>query len=226
MLVARAAQREEPNNTAVDPTASARAAGLRHVNDHHAGLRRRRTGKKIKQGRRWIDAFVIEDDAGHVVRDPATLERIRKLAVPPAWRDVWICPSPEGHVQATGRDARGRKQYRYHPRWREQRDITKYNRMIALGHSLPRLRRRVATDLRRRGLPREKVLATVARLLETTFIRVGNEEYARSNKSFGLTTLKDRHVEIRATRVHFRFRGKSGIQHEISDGRGGLPRAR
>ena len=170
----------------------------------------------MRQGRRWVDAFAIEDAAGHVVKDAATLERIRKLAVPPAWRDVWICPSPEGHLQATGRDARGRKQYRYHPRWRQERDGTKYTRMIALGHALPGLRRRVAADLRRPGLPRAKVLATVARLLETTFIRVGNEEYARSNKSFGLTTLKDRHVQIGPTKLRFRFRGKSGVQHQIS----------
>ncbi len=170
----------------------------------------------MRQGRRWIDTFAIEDDAGHVIRDAATLERIRKLAVPPAWRDVWICPSAEGHLQATGRDARGRKQYRYHPRWREERDGTKYTRMIALGHALPGLRRRVAADLRRPGLPRAKVLATVARLLETTFIRVGNEEYARSNKSFGLTTLKDRHVQIGATKLRFRFRGKSGVEHQIA----------
>ena len=213
--MARAAL-QQLDHDAIDPVASARAAGLRYVDDHRPGLRRRRTGNKVRQGRRWIDVFVIEDDAGHVVRDAATRERIRKLAIPPAWRDVWICPFAEGHLQATGRDARGRKQYRYHPRWREERDGTKYARMIALGHALPGLRRRIAADLRRPGLPREKVLATVARLLETTFIRVGNEEYARSNKSFGLTTLKDRHVQIGATKVRFRFRGKSGVEHHIS----------
>ena len=207
---------QQLDHESVDPVASARAAGLRYVDDHRPGLRRRRTGKKVRQGRRWIDVFVIEDDGGRVIRDADTLDRIRKLAIPPAWRDVWICPLAEGHLQATGRDARGRKQYRYHPRWREERDGTKYARMVALGHALPGLRRRIATDLRRPGLPREKVLATVARLLETTFIRVGNEEYARSNKSFGLTTLKDRHVKIGATKVRFRFRGKSGIEHEIS----------
>jgi DNA topoisomerase I len=216
LLVPRAAQQEERDREVVDPAASARAAGLRYVDDRRPGLRRRRLGKKVRQGRRWVDAFAIEDEAGHVVRDAATLERVRKLAVPPAWRDVWICPFPEGHLQATGRDARGRKQYRYHPRWREERDGTKYTRMIALGHALPGLRRRVAADLRRPGLPREKVLATVARLLETTFIRVGNEEYARTNKSFGLTTLEDRHVQIGPTKLRFRFRGKSGVEHEIS----------
>ena len=214
--MARAAQLEELDRGVTDAVASARAAGLHYVDDRRPGLRRRRLGKKVRQGRRWVDAFAIEDAAGHVVKDAATLERIRKLAVPPAWRDVWICPSPEGHLQATGRDARGRKQYRYHPRWRQERDGTKYTRMIALGHALPGLRRRVAADLRRPGLPREKVLATVARLLETTFIRVGNDEYARSNKSFGLTTLKDRHVQIGPTKLRFRFRGKSGVQHQIS----------
>ena len=214
--MARAAQLEDGDREASDPIASARAAGLRYVDDHRPGLRRRRTGRKVRQGRRSVDVFTIEDEAGHVVRDAETLERIRKLAIPPAWRDVWICPLPEGHLQATGRDARGRKQYRYHPRWREERDSTKYTRMILLGHALAGLRRRVAADLRRPGLPRAKVLATVARLLETTFIRVGNEEYARSNKSFGLTTLKDRHVQIGPREVRFHFRGKSGVEHQIS----------
>jgi DNA topoisomerase-1 len=218
LMVARAAQLEERDrdDVAVDSASSARAAGLRYVDDRGPGLRRRRLGKKVRQGHRWVDTFAIEDEAGHVIRDAATLERVRKLAVPPAWRNVWICPFPEGHLQATGRDARGRKQYRYHPRWREERDGTKYARMIALGHALPRLRRRIAADLRRPGLPRAKVLATVARLLETTFIRVGNEEYARSNKSFGLTTLKDRHVQVGRTKLRFHFRGKSGVEHEIS----------
>ncbi|HSS39297.1 MAG TPA: DNA topoisomerase IB, partial [Polyangia bacterium] len=138
------------------------------------------------------------------------------LAIPPAWTDVWICADPQGHIQATGRDARGRKQYRYHPRWREERDSTKYSRMIAFGQALPSLRRRIAADLRLPGLPRRKVLATVVRLLETTFMRVGNEEYARSNKSFGLTTLKDRHVDIRPSEVRFHFRGKSGVIHDVA----------
>jgi DNA topoisomerase I len=206
----------DADSDATAPEAAARAAGLRYVDDHRPGLRRRRTGKKVRQGRRWVESFVIEDEKGRIVRDAATLERVRKLAIPPAWEDVWICPFPEGHVQATGRDARRRKQYRYHSRWREERDGTKYSRMIALGHALPTLRRRVAADLRLSGLPRAKVLATVARLLETTFIRVGNEEYARTNKSFGLTTLKDRHVRVEPGRVQFRFRGKSGVVHQIS----------
>jgi DNA topoisomerase I len=150
------------------------------------------------------------------VRDPETLARIRRLAIPPAWQDVWICPRDDGHLQATGRDARGRKQYRYHPRWREVRDETKYARMLAFGHALPRVRRRVARDLRRAGLPREKVLAALVRLLETTFIRIGNEEYARANESFGLTTLRGRQVRVRGARLDFSFRGKSGVRHEVA----------
>jgi DNA topoisomerase-1 len=201
---------------AADAVASARAVGLRYVDCGQAGLRRRPTGKKLRVGKRWVPAFIVEDAAGRRVSDRETLERIRKLAIPPAWDDVWICPSAEGHVQATGRDARGRKQYRYHPRWRAQRDDTKYARMIALGRALPALRRRIAADMARPGLPREKVLATVARLLETTFIRVGNEEYARTNRSFGLTTLEDRHVDIRPSAVRFHFRGKSGVYHEVA----------
>ena len=149
-----------------------------------------------------------------LVRDPATLRRFRALAIPPAWTNVWICPNPSGHIQATGRDARGRKQYRYHPRWREVRDETKYDRMIQFGEALPGIRERVDEDLARPGLPREKVLAAVVRLLELTFIRVGNEEYARLNSSFGLTTLRDRHVAIEGSHVRFRFRGKSGKPHE------------
>ena len=199
-----------------DPVAAARAAGLRHVDDSQPGLRRRRTGKKLRQGNRWIEQFQILDVNGRVVRDPEHLARIRRLAIPPAWRDVWICPQASGHIQATGRDARGRKQYRYHPHWREHRDQTKYEKMIAFARALPAIRRRVAADLQAPGLPRRKVLATVVRLLETTFIRVGNEEYARANRSFGLTTLKDRHVSFGGAEIRFHFRGKSGVFHEIS----------
>ncbi len=202
-------------DTESDPVASARAAGLRHVDDGRPGIRRRVTGKKVRQGKRFVPQFVYQHPDGRRV-DSATEERIRKLVIPPAWTDVWICPDPNGHLQATGRDARGRKQYRYHPRWREERDGTKYSRMIALGQALPALRRRTAADLRLPGLPRRKVLATVVRLLETTFMRVGNEEYARSNRSFGLTTLKDRHVDIRPSEVRFHFRGKSGVMHDVS----------
>jgi DNA topoisomerase-1 len=149
------------------------------------------------------------------VRDPRTLARIRALAIPPAWTDVWICPAPNGHLQATGRDARGRKQYRYHTDWRRVRDETKYGRLTAFARALPRLRRRVQSDLNRAGLPREKVLGAIVRLLETTFIRVGNEEYARDNGSYGLTTMRDRHVHIDGARVELRFRGKSGKVHSV-----------
>jgi len=199
-----------------DGPAAARAAGLRHVDDRRPGLRRRRTGKKLRQGKRWVEQFQILAPGGRRVRDAETLERIRKLAIPPAWEDVWICPDPSGHIQATGRDARRRKQYRYHPRWREHRDETKYSKMIAFAGALPALRRRLAADLRLPGLSRRKVLATVVTLLETAFIRVGNEEYARANHSFGLTTLQDRHVAFGRGAVRFNFRGKSGVFHEVA----------
>jgi DNA topoisomerase I len=186
--------------------AAARAEGLRYTTDHEAGLRRVVRGK----------GFVYLDSRGRVVRDAATLARIRSLAIPPAYKDVWICAHANGHLQATGRDARGRKQYRYHPRWRVHRDATKFDRMLEFGAALPRIRRRVARDLRRAGLPREKVLATIVRLLECTLIRVGNEEYARANGSFGLTTLRDRHVELNGATVQLEFRGKSGILQKVS----------
>jgi DNA topoisomerase-1 len=189
-----------------DSLAAARSAGLRWVTDARPGIRRRRLGKR---------AFAYVGPSGRAVRDRATLARVRALAVPPAWTDVWICPDPRGHIQATGRDARGRKQYRYHARWRASRDETKYERLLSFGRALPRIRRRVRQDMARRGLPREKVLATVVRLLEKTLIRVGNEEYARANRSFGLTTLANRHVKVRGPRIHFRFRGKSGKVHEL-----------
>ena len=153
---------------------------------------------------------------GRKVSDPAQLARIRSLAIPPAYRHVWICCNPQGHLQATGRDARGRKQYRYHPGWRTHRDAAKFDRMLEFGRSLPRIRRRVAQDLRKPGLPRERVLATLVRLLESTLVRVGNEEYARANGSFGLTTLRDRHVNVRGDKLTFEFRGKSGIAQRVS----------
>jgi DNA topoisomerase I len=187
------------------PAHEAAAAGLAYVNDEGPGIRRVRSGS----------GFRYEDAAGARVRDEATLRRIRALAIPPAWKEVWICPSAEGHIQATGRDARGRKQYRYHARWREKRDETKYHRMIAFAKALPLIRERTAADLARPGLPREKVLAAVVRLLESTLIRVGNEEYARTNESFGLTTMQDRHVEIEGSKVRFEFRGKSGVVHAV-----------
>ncbi len=192
------------NETLTSPEAAAQA-GLRYVQDDRPGMRRLPCGK----GFRYVDA------AGRHVRDQATLARIRSLAIPPAWEDVWICPRSDGHLQATGRDARGRKQYRYHPRWRLLRDETKFHRMIVFARALPRIRARVEKDLARNGLPREKVLATVVRLLETTLIRVGNQEYARENGSFGLTTMRDRHVAVNGETVHFAFRGKSGVRHRI-----------
>ncbi|MDP9122951.1 MAG: DNA topoisomerase IB [Acidobacteriota bacterium] len=188
-----------------DPVASARAAGLRYVTDDAPGIRRRRSGK----------GFTYLDPQGKVIRDPRERRRIDTLAIPPAWTGVWICPRSNGHLQATGRDARGRKQHRYHPDWRAVRDQTKFSRMVAFGEALPGIRGRVEADLRRPGLPREKVLAAVVRLLETTLIRIGNKEYAKQNRSFGLTTLRNRHVDISGAKVRFEFRGKSGKEHSV-----------
>ena len=187
-------------------TEAAALAGLRYVNDQDAGIRR-------ELSRAGAD-YVAAD--GRLVRDPATLGRIRKLAIPPAWTDVWISADPRGHIQAVGRDARGRKQYRYHPRWRQTRDETKYGRMLMFSRALPRIRARVAADLRRHGLPREKVVATIVRLLELTLFRIGNSEYSKSNKSFGLTTLRDRHATVDGSTIRLSFRGKSGVRHEGS----------
>jgi DNA topoisomerase I len=200
----------EPS-TQLHPVDSARAVGLRYVTDDQPGIGRARAGA----GFRYVDA------QGKAVRDEATLRRIRSLAIPPAWTDVWICPHENGHLQATGRDAKGRKQHRYHSLWREVRDATKYDRMIEFGKSLPRIRRRVTRDIARPGLSREKVLATIVRLMDLTFIRVGNEEYAKQNRSFGLTTLQDGHARVRGDRVQFSFRGKSGKNHtiEVEDAR-------
>jgi DNA topoisomerase-1 len=175
------------------------------VRDTDPGLRRRRSGR----------GFTYLDASGARVKDRDLLQRIRALVIPPAWNDVWICPLPAGHLQASGRDARGRKQYRYHSKWRQVRDETKYGRLVAFAEALPRIRRSVDEALARPGLAREKVLATVVRLLETTHIRVGNEEYARTNNSFGLTTLRTRHVEVSGAKLRFRFRGKSGKSHEV-----------
>ena len=191
---------------AVDPSGSAEEAGLRYVSDAVPGLRRRRAGT----------GFTYLDSSGRRITDRATLARIRSLAIPPAYTDVWISPHPNGHMQATGRDARGRKQYRYHPRWREVRDENKFGRMLAFSKALPLVRDRVEQDLSRPGLPREKVLAAVVRLLELTGIRVGNDEYARTNQSFGLTTLRDDHVEVSGSTMRFEFRGKSGKPHQVS----------
>ena len=188
-----------------DPRAAARATGLRYATDTRPGLSRRRAGR----------GFTYRDAHGKTIRDRATLDRIRAIVIPPAWTDVWICPWPNGHLQATGRDARGRKQYRYHELWRQRRGADNFARMIAFAKALPRIRRAVGHDLGRRGLPREKVLAAVVRLLELTLIRVGNDEYARLNRSFGLTTMRDRHARIEGTQVRFRFRGKGGLMHEV-----------
>ncbi|GAC1479557.1 MAG: DNA topoisomerase IB [Candidatus Dormibacteria bacterium] len=188
-----------------DPIASAKAAGLRYVSDLMPGIRRKKSG----------ESFIYEDPDGEQVRDEETLKRIKGLVIPPAWTDVWICPSPMGHLQATGRDARKRKQYRYHERWRLVRDAVKYDRMLAFAEALPRIRERTDRDLELSGMPREKVLATVVRLLEETRIRVGNEEYAKENGSFGLTTLRNRHVNVVGSEVRFKFKGKSGKHHDV-----------
>jgi DNA topoisomerase-1 len=191
---------------AADPVTAAAEAGLRYSQDSRDGIRRVRSGK----GFRYLSP------KGRIIRDRATLARIKALAIPPAWTDVWICPDERGHLQATGRDDRGRKQYRYHPRWREVRDESKFGRLAAFGKALPRMRSRIRRDLKLPGLPREKVLATVVRLLETTLIRVGNEEYARHNGSYGLTTMRNRHARVRKDEIHFEFRGKSGVPHRIT----------
>ena len=191
---------------AADIASALRDNHLRYVDDSLPGIRRLGTGG----GFRYVDA------EGRAVRDEDTLVRIRSLAIPPAYEDVWICPLENGHLQATGRDARGRKQYRYHPRWRELRDSNKYDHMLAFGKALPRIRRRVERDLRRPPLSRDNVMATVVRLLESTLMRVGNEEYARTNQSFGITTLRDRHVRIKGDRLLFTFRGKSGVEHRLA----------
>ena len=184
---------------------AARAVGLRYVDTSDAGISRRPRGK----------GFVYVDADGRRVTDSDTLARIAGLAIPPAWEEVWICSSPRGHIQATGRDARGRRQYRYHAMWQATRDATKYERTIAFARALPRLRRQVDRDLRRHGMPREKVVAAAVRLLETTLIRVGNEEYARTNRSYGVTTLRDRHARVSSYGLKLSFRGKSGKQHVV-----------
>jgi DNA topoisomerase-1 len=183
----------------------AKAAGLRWVTDEGPGIRRRRQGRSFAY---------LRPDGSRLPAGP-DLDRIRRLAVPPAWTEVWICSDPRGHLQATGRDARGRKQYRYHQRWREVRDANKFDRMVAFGRALPRIRRRCSRDLARPGLPRERVLAAIVRLLDESLIRVGNREYARDNRSFGLTTLRSRHVRVRGAEIRFNFRGKGGVEHSL-----------
>jgi DNA topoisomerase-1 len=181
-------------------------SGLRHADDTRPGYSR----KLLKEG------FAYFDVAGKRIEDADEIARINALASPPAYADVWICPDPRGHIQATGRDARGRKQYRYHPRWRETRDADKYERMTAFGRALPKIRARVSRDLKLRGMPGDKVIAAIVQLLDSTLIRIGNAEYARDNQSYGLTTLRKKHLKVEAGRVRFRFRGKSGIEHDVT----------
>jgi DNA topoisomerase-1 len=195
-----------PETDAAAAAEAAAAAGLRYVSDARPGITRRRAGR----------AFSYRDAKGALIRDRRTLARLRALAIPPAWREVWICPDPRGHLQATGRDARGRKQYRYHRDWRAIRDEHKFDRILVFARALPRIRARVDEDLRRRGLPRERVLATILRLLETTLIRVGNAEYARDNQRFGLTTIRHRHVAVNGATIAFEFRGKAGKVHKVT----------
>nr|WP_031323489.1 DNA topoisomerase IB [Stutzerimonas stutzeri] len=179
---------------------------LHYVDDAQPGVSRRKQRGK----------FIYFKPNGERIRDEEDIRRINKLAIPPAYRDVWICPDPQGHLQATGRDARGRKQYRYHPRWREVRDSNKYERMLDFGEALPKLRSKLEKHLAHPGMPREKIMALVVLLLESTLIRIGNPRYARDNRSYGLTTLRPRHVDVRGTSIRFRFRGKSGVEHEVT----------
>jgi len=190
---------------AASPKIVATTVELLYVSDQAPGISRRRAGR----------GWCYREPDGGIIRDAATLARLRSLAIPPAYRDIWICPDPNGHIQASGRDARGRKQYRYHPAWRAFRDTEKFARSAIFTRALPQLRERVKSDLARHGLPLEKVLATIIRLMETTFIRIGNPEYARQNKSFGLTTLRNRHARITGNRVELSFMAKSGIKRQV-----------
>lgn len=191
---------DSPSGGIVDAQEAADSVGLRWVGDDQPGIRRQKRGRGFR--------YLLPD--GEPVSSAATLERIRKLAIPPAYSDVWICSTADGHIQATGRDARGRKQYRYHPRFREVRDSTKYEHMLNFARALPAIRARIGHDMKQCGLPREKVLATIVHLLETTMIRVGNADYAKRNNSFGLTTLRDRHVKVEDGELRFQFKGKGG----------------
>ncbi len=196
----------DPISLKDDPKAFAKEAGLRYVSDKRRGFGRQKLGK----------GFIYLDLQGKEITDKETIERIDALAIPPAYVDVWICPHPEGHIQATGIDDRGRKQYRYHSAWNEARQATKYHRMMAFGEALPKIRRQVGADLNLPGVPREKILATLVTLLERTLIRVGNEEYAKENQSYGLTTMKNKHVEVVDNAITFAFKGKSNQFHEIT----------
>jgi DNA topoisomerase I len=199
------------NIAAEDPKEAAASAGLRYVSDESPGIMRWRKGA----------SFVYYDKEGKRIRNPLELKRIRSLAIPPAWEKVWICAQANGHLQATGIDAKGRKQYRYHPTWRTVRDEAKFERLLSFAEVLPKIRAKVDEDMRRADLSREKVLATIVRLLEISLIRIGNEEYAKENNSFGLTTMRNRHVEVEGATIKFQFRGKSGKKHnvEVSDRR-------
>jgi DNA topoisomerase-1 len=201
----RPAPADETSDTGT-PLCAALPSDLHYVDDSQPGISR-----KLQRGK-----FVYFEPSGERIRDDEEIQRINKLAIPPAYRDVWICPDPKGHLQATRRDARGRKQYRYHTRWREIRDSDKYERMLAFGEALPKLRRDLEKHLALPGMPREKVMALVVMLLESTLIRIGNSRYARDNRSYGLTTLRSRHVDIHGTSIRFHFRGKSGVEHEVS----------
>lgn len=189
----------------VNPQQAAQRAGLRYIDPNEPGIRRVRTA----------DGFEYRGRNQALIRNPKILQRIRSLAIPPAWENVWICPDANGHLQATGFDAKGRKQYRYHPQWRQTRDSTKYEHMLKFAQALPEIRVKTQADLTKPGLPREKVLALLVQLLEQTLIRVGNEEYATANGSFGLTTLRNRHVDVLGSHLHFHFRGKSGRTHDL-----------
>lgn len=189
----------------LDPLTAAKDAGLRYMSDDKPGIRRIKKGKE----------FSYTDADGKTIRDTDTIDRIKALVIPPAWTDVWICPSPRGHIQATGRDIKGRKQYRYHAKWNALRNRTKYDKLVSFGFVLPLIRKQVFADLRGDGLSRQKVLATAVMLLDITHMRIGNEEYAKENHSYGLTTLKNRHVRVRGKEIRFNFRGKSGIDHDI-----------
>jgi DNA topoisomerase-1 len=203
-----ARSRSDTTQSSLTPDSAAGAAqeaGLVYASDFEPGIRRVRKGR----------GFVYFDPTGKRVTDPETLDRIAKIGVPPAWKHVWISTKPRGHLQATGRDARGRKQNRYHARWHKIRDADKFARLLGFARALPKIRRRVTRDLSQPGLPREKVVAAIVRLLELTFARIGNEEYARQNGSFGLTTLRDRHVKIKGATLRFLFKGKSGSEVEV-----------
>jgi len=199
MVAGSGQKRSRPLNSARDAPRVAKSVGLRYSTDESPGYTR------VKQGKR----FAYKNQRGRRLADPKVVARIEHLRIPPAWTDVWICPSASGHLQATGRDQRGRKQYRYHPRWDAAREMVKYERIVAFGRALPKIRRRVDRDLRRRGLDRQRVLAAVVRLMDTTFIRVGNEEYAHQNGSYGLTTMQGRHARVAGAAIELRFRGKS-----------------